>query len=259
MRYSLWSNVTQWGYREPFFGAGAIGFHVLGKLDHRCDVWLNDIDSDLVCLWRSVLKNHVELIRKITRFKPSTDAFYQFKENDGKDNCDVVERGFRKLALHRMSYSGFGFKSGGPLGGKHQQNSKHPVDCRWNPESMKLAVSKRHLILSKFRTIRITCGDFQPLIETANDTTFVYVDPPYYVQGPALYKHAMNDADHERLSQSLRTTDATWVLSYDDHSEIRRLYSWADINEVNVTYTVARSKGPKRPKNQEIVITPQAA
>lgn len=50
----LWSHCHKWEYREPFFGAGAIGFRILDQLDRRCRVWINDADADIVMLWKSV-------------------------------------------------------------------------------------------------------------------------------------------------------------------------------------------------------------
>lgn len=254
MREPLWMNAAEWEYREPFFGAGAIGFKVLKSLPPKCGVWLNDKDSGIVSLWNAVLHNHEELIDIVHRFKPTADHFYQFKKEDGKTDLGIVRQGFRKLALHRMSYSGLGYMSGGPLGGKNQ-SSEYNVDCRWNRETIKAEIKKLHKLLSVFRNVRITCGEFTELVETADERTFVYLDPPYYEKGPQLYRYAMDAEDHNVLAIHLRKTPAHWVLSYDDHPEVRRLYQWAKFTDVELTYTMARSRGDNRPKNREVVIT----
>jgi len=44
-----------------------------------------------------------------------------------------LDVGFKKLAIHQISYSGLGTKSGGPLGGKSQE-SIYKIDCRWSPK-----------------------------------------------------------------------------------------------------------------------------
>lgn len=251
----LWSDHSEWEYREPFFGAGAVGFELLNRLAPSCRVWLNDKDYGLVSLWQSVWQDFDNLSLKIRTFKPSVAAFNLFKEEDGRTDLDPLEAGFRKLALHQMSYSGLGAKSGGPLGGQNQGNSKYSVACRYARANLALEARKAHDVLNKFSKLRITCGDFASMID-GSAGVFVYLDPPYYAKGPELYAHAMDESDHLRLSTKLRVTMNKWVLSYDDDPAVRDLYSWATIKPVDITYTVSRAKGPKRRKNHEVLIMP---
>lgn len=255
MNLTLWSNHARWEYREPFFGAGAVGLKVLANLSPRAKVWINDIDPGMACLWQTVKDDPKGLCRLVGSFVPSADLFYQFKNEDGRAGLSPTLTGFRKLALHAMSYSGLGFKSGGPLGGKDQENASYPVACRWNPEALREEIMRVHWRLRVFEGLRITMTDFATLIHAAPERCFLYVDPPYYEKGPDLYKHAMQEADHTRLAAALRICQARWVLSYDDHPEVRRLYSWAEIREVNTKYTMARVRTATRPKNMEILIT----
>lgn len=255
-RMSLWSSMSQCEYREPFFGAGAIGIKILDCIGRNSKVWINDLDSDLVCMWKAVKDSPREICRHIARFKPSVDKFFEFKERDGKEDCEIPERGFRKLALHRMSVSGFGVKSGGPIGGKNQNTSLYTVGCRWNPERIKRDVFRINSKLNKFTELRITCGDFQPLLENTTQNCFIYLDPPYYKMGGQLYKHSMPDTEHERLAGCLKSISVPWVLSYDEHPRIRELYSWANFCELHITYTNAVTN-KLRPKNKEVAIFPQ--
>lgn len=252
----LWSETMAWEYREPFFGAGAIGFKVLTKLAKRCPVWLNDIDPGMHALWTTVRDDPDAMIDLMADFSPSAELFYLFKSEDGRTDIPLAEMGFRKLALHRMSFSGLGFMAGGPIGGKDQENANYKVGCRWNPEAMKEEIRLLSHRLNRFARWRFTCQDFAALIEDAPRDCFIYLDPPYYKKGQELYKYPMDHAEHARLADLLRNTEATWVLSYDDHPVIRGLYSWATIEEILITYTCPTSKDGTRPKNHEIIITP---
>lgn len=255
MLLPMFHDSADWEYREPFFGSGAIGFNLLPHLSRQCSLWLNDADADLVCMWQSVYRRPMDLIGHITAFRPSAAAFYDFKARDNDGTGSVAERGFRKLALHRMSMSGFGYMSGGPIGGREQTNEKYNVQCRWNPERMKRDIAELHRLLNKFANVRITCGDFSDLLSDACCNTFVYLDPPYYAKGPELYRFSFSARDHDRLAGCLRSTNAKWALSYDDHPEIRRLYSWATFTELEVRYSNAVTKKATRPKNREVLIT----
>jgi len=258
LRLQLFAASGDREYREPFFGAGSVGIRLITDvLNPGCRVWLNDKDPALVAMWLSVKDHPRELAQKIQRFEPTAEAFWQFKESDDKPTGNIVEDGFRKLALHQISFSGLGYMAGGPLGGKNSENPAYPPGCRWRPMRLSKTVWELHKRLSRFKQLKITCGDFAPLIEGANESTFIYIDPPYYEKGPQLYKHSMSEHDHARLAALLGVSNASWVLSYDDHPEIRRLYSWAEISEIKVTYTTATARQPTRPKNQEIVIVPR--
>lgn len=253
--YEARSHLWGFEYREPLFGSGEIGFDILRRIHPSSRVWLNDLDPDLVCLWRSVHEGPAEFLSLVRAFKPTAEKFFEFKERDGQPEGTVADRGFRKLALHRMSVSGFGARSGGPIGGKSQANAKYTVECRWRPERIMAEANRLHHLMQGFERLRITCGDFEELLRGATEKTFVYLDPPYYAKGRQLYKHYFRHEDHERLAKSLRRSKCRWVLSYDDHPEIRRLYDWANFSDLFITYTNATVSG-KRPKNREVAITP---
>ena len=241
-------------YREPFFGGGAIGFDALKSLPSRASVWLNDKDFGMACLWRAVLESHEELIEEVKAFQPTTEAFYRFREEDGRTDMDVVRTGFQKFALHQLGFSGLGAMAGGPIGGR-KQSSTYNVDCRWNPTRHCLEIVKKHQLLNRFSKVRITSGDFGKMIDNAPTHAFIYADPPYYEKGGQLYKFNMSEDDHRRLASSLQACRAPWVLSYDDHSVIRELYPWADVESVELTYTI--SNNTARRKNHEIIIKPR--
>ncbi len=243
-------------YREPFFGAGAVGFRLLGLLPRRTRVWLNDRDYGMVCLWNAVRGDPAALIDKIDRFAPSVAEFDRLKQLDAEltpeDSADVVEVGFRKFALHRISFSGLGAMAGGPIGGR-AQSSKFSVGCRWNPVQHRADVRRLAKLLRAFPHLQITCRDFAEVIDGAPAHAFIYADPPYYEKGPELYKFSLSDDDHRRLASSLAACRANWVLSYDDHPFVRGLYPWAAIESIAFKYTTAIAHESRR-KNSEVII-----
>jgi DNA adenine methylase len=243
-------------YVEPFVGSGAIAWKVLPALGGgRTRVIINDIDPGIAELWRVTRDAPKELIRYIAGFDPlgDPDAFYRFKEQDGCPTLDPVRRAFQKLVLHQTSFSGLGFKAGGPLGGR-DQSSEYNRACRWNPTRLAKNILDCHALMKRFR-LEVSNKDFAEVLAPLQANAFVYLDPPYYVQGEALYKHSMTDADHARLAQQLRRAPYRWILSYDDCERVRELYSWATINTFTMTPTCATARTDKRRKNSEIVIT----
>jgi DNA adenine methylase len=60
--------------------------------------------------------------------------------------------------------------------------------------------------------------------------------------------------DHERLAQTLRSIKGKFLLSYNDRQAIRRLYSWATIEQVSTRYSVARKAGARQQRVTELLI-----
>ncbi len=245
-------------YREPFFGGGGIGLKFLEIWTHVKDVWINDRDVGIACLWSSVLAYPQLLVNEIGMFEPHPDKFYSFKEEllalhmMPTDPVDIVNIGFKKLAVHQLSFSGLGTKAGGPLGGKSQE-SKYKIDCRWSPNYL---IKKIRRFSDMFSDLKVQYGyctalDFSVLVQDDTRKAILYLDPPYFNKGSELYQHSFNTEDHEYLAHLLERSPHDWVLSYDDCPEIRKLYSWASIEQINANYTIRNAR-----VKSELIICP---
>lgn len=254
--YSLWATDGCLHYCEPFFGSGAIGWTVLRSLPRAASVLVNDADPGIAALWRVVHSDHLSLVDKVRRFEPTVEAFNTFKAEDGRTDLDPAEQAFRKLALHQLSFSGLGYMAGGPIGGQGQR-SEYNVDCRWHAERLVAGIVECHRRANRYRKFHVSNTDFSVALAKVPPypNSFVYLDPPYYVQGGALYRYSFTDDDHRRLADALRAAKFRWLLSYDDHPRIRELYSWATIDGFEMTPSVQASRDKaKRRKNNEVLV-----
>jgi len=260
-------------YREPFFGGGGIGIDLISG-GHVKKAWINDKDAGVACLWTAVARYPEELKKMVMGFKPSIRAFdrivvFLTKEHPDWEDADSVRKfGFSKMAIHQISYSGLGLKSGGPLGGREvdtdgRQKSKYPIDCRWSPKYICKKIDEMSRVLGSISVDGCTDYDFGEVISDDSRVSVLYLDPPYYDKGAALYHESFSEEDHIRLAELLRTTRHLWLLSYDDCQEVRGLYDWADITivkSVNYSITankvVAETKRVSRWKN-EVLISPK--
>lgn len=248
---SLYNDDIELQYREPFVGGGGIVTEFAKANPDWYRYWINDFDPALVALWNAVIKYPEELKEEILAFTPTVDAYDNIKakllatNKLPKQKAKVVDLGAKKLQIHQISFSGLGTKSGGPLGGRSQE-SKYPIDCRWTPKNICKKIDRLHNVLQNFELQNNCCTnhDFQELIDHEG-VALLYLDPPYYVKGGDLYQHSFSQEDHERLAQLLKETDHYWILSYDDCPEVRHLYDWAYIEEIDVNYTLQQAKATK--------------
>jgi DNA adenine methylase len=225
-------------YREPFLGSGAVALTFLKQEPGR-PAWLNDRDPTMAILWYCVIHRQYCLERSIARFPQAMDAatFLSFKDRlcaivDVEDlrQYDPARIGFEKLAVHQMSYSGLGTCAGGPM---------TDIGCRYNPELLCDKIGRAYLTLTSvlLRNKTCTCLDFSELFRPGEAA--YYLDPPYYEAGPGLYQHSFVHEDHERLAGLLRMETRPWLLSYDRHEVILKLYSgWSRIEEIEVPYSI---------------------
>lgn len=233
-------------YMEPFFGGGSICFATLKKktFPDLKSVVINEADFALYCLWHTVIRDPEALIKKVREFKPSTQGFYAIKESlirGDYQNLPYETIGLMKLAIHQMSYSGLGVKAGGPIGGSKQM-SKYGVDCRWSPDSIIKKINVCYDLLSEV-DVRMYVGDAINVIDyCSTPDTFIYLDPPYYEKGQELYQFTFLEDAHKQLADTLKKTPSPWLLSYDDCPEVRELYSWATIEDINVNYTITTAR-----------------
>lgn len=230
-------------YREPFFGAGAVGLFLLAANPGIRRTWLNDADPAMAALWDAVIHNPTSL-RVFVEVTP--EAMRLFPKNDYYEEDAHVLRSVSspqdvrkhppglvaamKLAVHQMSYSGLGTRAGGPMSDRL---------CRYNVDALCSRIEAFHQILTSvtLRHDTCTCLDFAQMFDPG--TAFFYLDPPYVKAGPDLYQVAFTLGDHERLARRLRGEKRLWLLSYDNDPLIHRLYGgWSRIEEVQVGYSI---------------------
>jgi DNA adenine methylase len=240
-------------YVEPFLGGGSMAIEIVKKYPNINEIVLSDIDVNLCALWNSVINNKESLKTLIKDFTPTVESFFKFKEDLQTPDIDPLLRGFKKLAIHQMSYSGLGEKAGGPIGGK-AQNSKYLINCRWKPQSLNKKIDEISNIFKKVNFITsqpVLQESFPTVLQNwCNKSTFVYLDPPYYKKGEELYVNSFTSECHLNLRDSVNNLDGRFAISYDKVDEIIRLYSDYKINELKVNYTINTSRN-----NTEILIT----
>lgn len=233
---------------DAFVGGGSVLLEV-AKTYPKIQLYANDKDYWVYCFWSVVagsdFKKLTELLT-LLEVRPTLDLFYKLKQ---EQTTDEIRCAYKAIFFNRTTFSGI-FKSG-PIGGK-EQKSAYTVDCRFNSDKLKKKILACHKLLVG-RTI-VSNQDINSYNIITNTEYPVYLDPPYYVKGEALYTEFMKADEHIVLSMNLNKR-LNWVLSYDDCSEIRDLYKNKHIIDLNARYCINGSKSKWEHKNELIILS----
>ena len=69
-----------------------------------------------------------------------------------------------------------------------------------------------------------------------------YLDPPYLLQGPRLYRYSYKRNEHKAIADLLSKAHYSWIVSYDNHPYIRRLFNGQRIVPISLNYAVKESR-----------------
>jgi DNA adenine methylase len=166
------------------------------------------------------------------------------------------DRALRCLFLNRTSFSGVLHDWAGPIGGPGQQ-SEYTIDCRFPRPTLEYRLRMVGALADMGRIGEITADDYSEVVTRwgRRPGTLQFLDPPFYAKSQRLYRHTFQAVDHRRLADLLRGRKRPWVLSYDNHPDIRNLYSHPGNGEVRVIATYYRGSAGANRRVGELIIT----
>jgi DNA adenine methylase len=218
-------------YCEVFAGAAWLLFK---KEESKVEV-INDINKDLVTLYR-VIKNHLEeFIRYLKWILVAREEFARFKA-ENPDTLTDIQRAVRFYYLLRTSY-----------GAKvvNQTFNVSPTEpSRLNLLRIEEDLSQAHLRLSR---VYIENMHYQKLIERFDrPETFFYVDPPYYGCEKDYGDGIFAREDFAKLRDMLAGIQGRFILSINDVPEIRELFDGFVIEETATSYMMPGAHRQKK-------------
>lgn len=216
-------------YCEPFFGSGAVFF-----TKSPCHIeTINDIDGDVVNLFRVCRDNPEELARALDLTPWSREEFLSCMERS--DN--PLEQARRTVVRFHQSYATCNHS---PNSWRNAQTSTGPRCAgAWNrlPEIILR-------VCGRLKQAQIENIDAIELIKRYNSPdALLYLDPPYplKLRERNLYKHEMADAEHEALLRAVLKSRSMIVLSsYDNELYNDTLKGWYTAEKQTIAQAGAR-------------------
>ncbi|HEX3822676.1 MAG TPA: DNA adenine methylase [Candidatus Sulfotelmatobacter sp.] len=222
-------------YVEPFAGGAQVFFH---KQPSEVEV-LNDLDGDIVNFLRVCQWHHEELIRFLRYAVVSRSWFALLAKTDPTTLTDIQRAG-RFFYLQKNCFGGLVLKQH-----YHYSVVQNP---NFNPKRLPVIISQAH---ERLQRVQIESLPYQQILERYDrPTTCFYMDPPYWER--KLYRHNFSEKDFIELEQRLHGVRGRFLLSLDDHPEVRRLFGGWHIKPIEVIYT-ARTQPQQR--YREVIIS----
>lgn len=263
-------------YVEPFVGAGAVLFDILGRFELQ-GVYIGDCNTELVNAYVCLRDYPEEVIARLERLQ---DAFWplgtqarkrMYLEQRARFNelktADERTRGNRRteraallVFLNKTCFNGlFRVNSRGlfnvPVG-----LNKRPAIC--DAENLR-AVSR------SLKDVDIVCTSYEHCLGIVDEKTFVYLDPPYRpisasASFTAYTSECFDDTRQKELAAFVREVDrlgARFLLSNSDPKNIDpkddffdKLYRDYHIRRVEARRSI-NSKGCARGPVREILVS----
>ena len=218
-------------YIEVFGGAGWVLFD---KEQHAKMEVFNDINGDLVNLYRCV-KFHPEALKKELEWSCiSREQFFDFISQNEVRGMTDIQRAARFFCMIKLSF-GTDLESFGV-----------------RPRDMQGAIKYLQEVSKRLNRVVIENVDFERLLKTYDRAAALfYLDPPYY-EAEKYYPDRFMPEDHIRLRNALAKIKGKFILSYNDCPEIRKLYDGYEIIEVDRLHNLVSKTNPRRYK--ELII-----
>ena len=213
-------------YVEAFAG----GAQVLFRKGPSAVEVLNDLDGELVNLFRVCQSHHEELVRYFRFALVSRKLFDLLKATDPATLTDV-QRAARYFYILKNSFASLV---------RHPNYHWHVVQRPgFNLEKLPELLENTHKRLER---VQIECLPYEEILKRFDrPETLFYLDPPYYQR--ELYRYNFSEDDFKKLAERLQGLRGRFILSLNDVPEVRSLFARFRIKGVNLHYTSQKAAG----------------
>lgn len=254
-------------YRECFVGGGGVYFGLSPtRVKKR---WINDVNPHLISVYRALTERADEflaLCRMIPPMQPGESevatkgtgkkynerlgqVFAKFAAGNSFCSDSLLDQAIRYFFINRTVWAG-------------RVNYDPEFASRMyysNPTGWNIVGREGYLetIVRHMSGTRITCGDYEQLLQEDGERVWIYCDPPYVVdthlnKGSKLYQYGFTMDEHERFVDACKRTKHRVLISYDDVPEVHNWFKGFEIQKK--TWTHCGTTLEKKRAGNELVI-----
>lgn len=257
-------------YAEPFVGGGALLFNILSKYSFD-EIYISDINAELINAYQTVKNNVSDLIATLSEMQ---NLYLPLDDECRKDYYYTARENYNSLALGKdtaiQKAAFFIFLNKTCFNGLYRVNRKGQFNVPMGAYKKPTICDENNLrkVSEALQNVTIYCGDYAQSNKFINNTTLVYLDPPYRpisetANFTAYSADCFDDNEQRRLARfvdEISEIGAKVILSNSDPQNIdleddffEQLYAKYKINKVEATRMI-NSNSDKRGKINELII-----
>ena len=238
-------------YHEPFFGGGALFFHI-----EPIKGSINDVNKRLMNFYWVLRDKPDELIQEASRYVYDKDEYYRLRTRFNEAQLDDVEDAAILLYLNKTGYNGL-----------YRVNSKGKYNVPFGRYKNPRIVDEERIRNASeiLKNIEIHSDRFTSVQEIAKSGDIVYFDPPYLPVSDTsdfteYSKTGFGYDDHRLLRDTCIELHKMGVLFVQSNSHVKPIIGlYEDIDEFNIDIVqmnrAINSKSSRRGGVEEVLIT----
>lgn len=211
-------------YAEVFVGMGGVFL----RRDHRpkAEV-INDWSEDVATFFR-VLQHHYVAFLDMLRFQITSRAGFERLMRQDPSTLTDLHRSARFLYLQKLAFGGkvagrsFGVVPSGP--------------ARFDVTKVAPMIEAVHERLAGVVIERLDWSAF--IARYDRPSTLFYLDPPYYGCEDDYGRTLFDRSQFARMAEQLRGIQGRFLLSLNDHPDVRAIFAGFTIDAEDVRYSV---------------------
>jgi DNA adenine methylase len=231
-------------YYEPFFGGGAMFIHVMNEYKPK-NVFINDINQDIVSIYRCIKENYDEFIQRLNDLesqyipleKDERKKLYYEVRNHHAWDYESWSKPYESATLYFLMKTGFN--------GVYQLN--HNTNGRYGTPSgllnQKTEVYDRSVVKwwnDALQNATITSEDWENSVKD-DPSAFFFFDPPYR-DSFADYGNSFNDDSLHKLIDFCDRQTKVFLANRADDEWFSGKSKSLSTHYFNITYTAGRRK-----------------
>ncbi|MGK7886929.1 MAG: DNA adenine methylase [Crocosphaera sp.] len=262
-------------YIEPFFGGGAVFFDIYSNFEIET-AYLFDKNPELIILYKVIQNDVHNLIEKLSileikylglDIEKRKEFYYQVRDYYNTFDKQTDANKYKQEWINRAAYTIFLNKT--CFNGLYRVNKKGSFNVPMGRYKKPKILNKDNLIAvhEAFKIAEIKHTDFAEVINYADESTFIYYDPPYRpISETASFNSysslEFNDDEQKRLRDVFVKTSKQGALQILSNSDPTNYIDDPFFDELYKNFNISRilasrminSKGKKRGKIREILV-----
>ncbi len=225
-------------YVEVFAGGASVFF---SKDPSRAEV-INDLDLDLVTLYR-VIKHHPEELYRQYKFSLIARTEFERNQKIKPETLTDIQRAARYLYLQKCAFGG------------HVKKQTFGTSTTGKPRLNLLSLeSTIEEAWRRLMHVVVECKDFRHLIPRYDRPhTFFFLDPPYWdIPG---YNFDFSEKDFVDLREILQTIKGKFLMTINDTPEVNEIFGCFSIEKTNLKYSCCTSTKGREKLRTELLIS----